>query len=164
MLKRTLPFLGLALLLSACDAGTKPNADITQAKTLHRGELSAVETYDAVLAKLTTASFRTELTTTRAAHADAASKLRDRVTTLGGTPDTTGGAWGDWTSLTGAGVAAVSDPAALRVLKAGEQHGIRAYENALTADDVDETTKRLVRDDLLPKLRDHIDGLEKLLK
>ena len=73
------------------DGPEKAKDGLNKVLSLHRGELSAVSTYDQALAKVEKESFKSDLQKLRDDHRDAADKLADRVKALGGTPDTAGG-------------------------------------------------------------------------
>ena len=54
------------------------------------------------------------------------------------------------------------DSAALQALKAGEEHGIKEYEDALESPDVMEEARKTIRDMLLPRLIEHLSRLDTL--
>jgi uncharacterized protein (TIGR02284 family) len=154
---------GLLTVLVGCGAELSRGSGLEKVKMLHRGELSAVATYDQAIGKVKNAAIKPDLTRLRDEHQDAVNRLRARITEMGGTPDEKAGLWGDWSKLVTDAAAVFGDDAALGALKAGEKHGISEYEETLKAD-VDSTTKALVRDVLLPRQREHVPALETLAK
>jgi hypothetical protein len=163
--------VGLVLAVGACDKKSDGTPTLTLSRTgtekvkaMHRGELSAVATYEDVLKKNDTASWRADLERILAEHKDSAERLRSRVVALGATPDTSAGVWGGWTELLAKGAAAIGDTAAKDTLKAGEKHGVNEYEEALKDSKMDSETAALIRDSLLPRQREHVTTLEKLGK
>jgi uncharacterized protein (TIGR02284 family) len=163
-----IPFLtALALAFGGCGAESKTGPEkakdgLNKVLSLQRGELSAVSTYDQALAKIEKESFKSDLQKLRDDHRDAADKLADRVKALGGTPETTAGVWGDWTKLITGAAVAINTESTLQVLKTGENHGLREYEEALKNPNVDAETKTLIRDRLEARQREHVTTLENL--
>ena len=162
----------LLLAVPACDTkkdGTPTislsRTGVDKVKALHRGELSAVATYEDVLKKNDTAAWRADFERMLADHKDASERLRTRLVTLGATPDTSAGLWGGWTDLLAKGAAAIGDAPARDTLKVGEKHGVSEYEEALReSTKLDSETAALVRDVLLPKAKDHVTTLDSLSK
>jgi uncharacterized protein (TIGR02284 family) len=147
------------------EAKTGPDrakAGLDKVMSLHRGELSAVATYDQAIAKVDKEMLKPELTRVRDEHTDAANQLAARVRALGGTPDASSGPWGDWAKLVTGTAAVISSDATLQALKAGENHGIREYEEALKNPNVDDTTKALIRERLQERQKGHVTTLESL--
>src|SRR5262245_55180624 len=95
-MRTLLPLLTFAIVFAAvfvaCSDGKKGTVDVDAVKKLQRGELAAVAAYDEVLGKIG-APAKSELTRIRDEHKDAANKLGEHVTALGGTPETSGGVW-----------------------------------------------------------------------
>ena len=170
-MSKTLAFaVVLALAATACDSGHKTSTnsgatiDTAKIKSLHRGEMAAVAAYDDVIGKTTEASWKDVHDRIRKDHADAAALLRDRVSAVGATPDTSAGPWGGFAEAWATMGATISDAGGRDALKAGEKHGIDEYESALKSDKVDADTKTLIRDKLLPQQRQHVADLETLKK
>ena len=129
-----------------------------------RGEISAVETYEQGIAKFDDADIRTVLSHIRDEHTQAVEKLRSHIRDMGGEPTDSSGTWG---TLTGAveGVAKLLGPqAALAALKRGEEIGISSYESAIEDVDVPTECKDILRDDLLPRCRDHVRALDSVIQ
>lgn len=165
---RTLPSLLVLPLVAALAFGcsdpsrgpkTSP-PDISVVRSLHRGELAAVDSYDAALQKFPSLA-AVDLARIRADHADSADLLRARVISLGATPDASAGPWGFWSEAVTKAGAAFGEDAGIAALKMGENHGEREYRQALDDKSVDAETKRLIRETLLPRLVEHVTALEK---
>ncbi len=130
--------------------------------SLLRGELSAVETYSQAIHKFPASSAQAQLEEMRTEHLDSVEILRELISELGGDPSTDSGAWGSL-AKTVEGVAAVfGDSLAISALKQGEEHGIGEYEDALADKGLDPDVREVIRDQLLPPLRDHVLDLESL--
>jgi uncharacterized protein (TIGR02284 family) len=130
---------------------------------LVRGELSAIETYQQALDKMRDAPEATELQAIEADHRGAVRALKDQVLQHGGTPDDQSGAWGTWAKLVEGTARIFGNTAALEALRQGEQHGIKEYERAMEADDVDAESRKLIRSKLLPQAQSHISVLDRLI-
>ena len=130
--------------------------------SLLRGELSAVETYSQAIHKFPDSAAHGKLQDIRADHLESVETLREIITDLGGNPSTDSGAWGGFAKSV-EGVAAVfGNSLAMSALKQGEEHGIGEYEDALADKGLDSEVKAVIREDLLPPLRDHLVDLESL--
>jgi hypothetical protein len=57
----------------------------------------------------------------------------------------------------------ISSAASLKVLKEGEENGVKNYEKALAGGSLDEHSQALIRDTLLPAQRRHIPVLDRLI-
>lgn len=167
---RFVPALVASTLLALSACGAEQTGSSTQASnpksvdalnSLTRGELSALETFRQAIAKDGAAV--TALSDLRRHHEDAVSQLSARVRTLGGTPPTDSGVWGDFTKAIEGAAKVFGNDMALRALRQGEEQGTRSYENALNGSDLDETSKALVRDTLLPRQRGHASEIQRLI-
>jgi len=130
---------------------------------LVRGELSAIETYQQALHKMHDAPEATELQAIEADHRGAVRALKDQVVQRGGTPDDQSGAWGTWAKFVAGTARILGNTAALEALRQGEQHGIKEYERAMEADDLDAETCKIIRTKLLPQAQSHISVLDRLI-
>ena len=159
-----------AVLMGACDSKSPPkgspaaNESLDQVKGLLRGELAAVATYEEAIKKNDAHAWFPELNRILGEHRDAVSRLKTRVTDLGGSADSGSGVWGGWTDLVAKAAAVLGDEPAREALKAGERLGVQSYENALVNAKVDEATKGLIKDTLLVRTREHVTALENLKK
>src|SRR5438093_12948373 len=98
--------------------------------SVHRGEISATETYQQALAKLGDTKGATELRRIHIEHREAANLLRQHVRGHGGKPDKGSGAWGTFAKAVEGTAKLLGDDAALKALKEGEEHGVKEYEDA----------------------------------
>jgi len=143
-------------------------AAVTEARTewlnrLIRGELAAIETYHQAMGKMSDAPEATELQAILTEHRAAVELLRKHVAGHGGTPPTGSGAWGAWARLVEGTAKAFGNAAALKALKEGEEHGIKEYERAVEADDMDDDCREMLRTQLLPQAKSHIPILDRLI-
>jgi hypothetical protein len=103
--------------------------DIDHLNSLLRGELSAVETYDQVLDKLTDEpSISVDLRACRSSHQGRVYALRSEVVRLGGEPAEGSGAWGTFAKLVEGGAKLFGTKSAIAALEEGEDHGLKEYE------------------------------------
>jgi hypothetical protein len=157
----------LALLATACNekksdyGSSSSGVSTTKLKSLHRGELSAIETYRQAIEKEGSAAGA--LSGLQQDHRDAADRLRERIVALGGAADTNAGVWGGFTKAIEGSAKVFGNKAAMEILKTGENHGISEYEEALADKDVDSASKDLIRNTLLPRQRAHVATLDGLL-
>lgn len=135
---------------------------ISTCNSLLRGELSAVETYGKAIEKYPASPVTSELTRIQSEHREAANKLATNVREMGGVPDTDSGAWGVFAkSIQGAANLFGAD-SAIESLQRGEEHGRSDYRDALENEDVMDSCKKLIRNELLPNVDNHIKILERL--
>jgi bacterioferritin len=145
-----------------CASESPTDGGLAKLQKIHRGELSAIATYDKAMEKAG-APLRTELGRIRDDHRDASDRLAARIKARGGTADTTAGVWGDWTSLLSQAAASINDASILKVLKTGERHGIEEYDEGLKIENLDAESKSLLQT-LLERQRTHVPTLEGLEK
>lgn len=131
---------------------------------LLRGQLSAVETYEMGVAKLGSEPGAMELQRILSEHRQNAETLRSHVTSLGGTPSTSSGPWGTFAELVTGGAKLFGNVATLRALQQGESHGLAEYERALEDSSVEDVCKDLIRSEFLPRQREHIATLDRLME
>jgi len=146
------------MLQTQMDPDTTPDT----LKSLLRGEMSAVETYEKALAKVNGAPEGARLRQIFADHSQAVGLLRDLLLRYPGQMPTSSGAWGTFAGAVQATANLLGDAAALKALKEGEEHGIRSYESAINDPEVAEDVKEMSRD-LLMRCQDHIPVLEAML-
>lgn len=130
--------------------------------SLLRGELSAIETYSQAIHKFPGSTAENDLQDMRTDHLDSVETLRELITDLGGNPSTDSGAWGGFAKSVESVAALFGDSSAMAALKQGEEHGISEYEDALEDKSIDSEVKEVIREELLPPLREHILTLESL--
>lgn len=132
-------------------------------QSLLRGEISAVETYQQAIEKFESGGTRGELTEMLSQHRDAVGTLQRMVMDRGGDPATQSGVWGSWASLVTGTAKVIGTTATLRALREGEEHGVKVYDNAIAADDMDAEALNLVRMRFLPAQHAHITRLQRLI-
>jgi uncharacterized protein (TIGR02284 family) len=130
---------------------------------LVRGELSAIETYQQALEKMSDAPEATELQAIESEHRGAVRALTDQVLQHGGTPVDQSGAWGTWAKFIEGAARMLGNTAALEALRQGEQHGIKEYEKAMDGDELEADARKLIRTRLLPQSHAHIAMLDRLI-
>ncbi|HET6280744.1 MAG TPA: DUF2383 domain-containing protein [Polyangia bacterium] len=116
-----------------------------------RGEMSAVETYQQALERLSNAGARQQLEECRRDHQQRVEKLRRHIIQLGGSATEGSGAWGTFTKLFEGGAKVLGENAAIAALEEGEDHGLRLYRDDL--DKLDIQAREFVEMDLLPAQR-----------
>jgi len=105
------------------------------------------------------------LRTIESDHEDAVTRLRQAVQTDGEAPDTSSGPWGTWAKVVTGAAKLVSESAVLKVLKVGEEHGLKEYEEALgDEDDIDAFSREIIRDTLVPRQRAHIAAIDRCMR
>jgi uncharacterized protein (TIGR02284 family) len=122
---------------------------------LLKGEMTAVETYNQALGKLSQdLTARVDLKQCLASHSERAQRLEEIIRGLGGNPTKRVGLWGTLAKLIQGGAQILGDKAAIAALEEGEDHWLRNYQESL--DKIEPSTARRVRDELLPaQLRTH---------
>lgn len=126
-----------------------------------RGELSAIETYGQAIEKFGPDAAGSPLAAIRADHVTNANSLRKLIGECGVKADTSSGSWGTFATTVEGVATLLGKSPALMILKQGEEHGIRQYEDALDDDELSESVKSLIRDTLLPAQRQHLVELER---
>jgi hypothetical protein len=150
--------------MNAHDVAVPPAFPDTGAlNTLLRGELSAVESYDRVLPEFERCQATAELHRIRDAHSEAVAVLRERVVRGGGVPAEGPGPWPAFVAVVGGAAKALGPATVLRALHEGEVLTAGEYEAALNAGQLDAETAGVVRSQLLPRSREHVVDLDRLL-
>ena len=129
---------------------------------LLRGEISAIETYSHAIHKFPGSTAESDLQDMRSDHLDSVETLRELITDLGGNPSTDSGPWGGFAKTVENVAALFGDSSAMAALQQGEEHGVSEYEEALEDKSIDAEIKEVIRDELLPPLREHIATLQSL--
>lgn len=135
---------------------------ISVCNSLFRGELSAIETYNLGIEKYRGTPQIAALEKIRDEHVRSANILRDNVVSMGGQPDNSSGAWGDFAKTVQSAANFFGESSALSSLQQGEEHGRKEYEAALENDQVMPECKELIRTKLLPKILQHLAALNAL--
>ncbi len=132
-------------------------------KSLLRGEMSAVETYEKALEKIDGYAGGPQLRQIHADHTQAVSLLRDMLIRYQGETPTSSGPWGAFANTIQAAANLFGDASALKSLKEGEEHGIKSYEAALNDAAVAEDAKAMSRT-LLARCQAHLPVLDALIE
>jgi uncharacterized protein (TIGR02284 family) len=134
--------------------------------SLLRGEISALETYGQVLEKLKHESAPGVETfhQLRGDHRDAAEALQRFVHVRGGEPSRDSGPWGTFAKAVTGTAKVFGNTAALKALKEGEEHGEKEYKDALDDQSMPAEARSLIRDTLLPRQRQHVATIDRLMK
>jgi hypothetical protein len=131
--------------------------------SLLRGEISAIETYTQAIDRFRELAESALLEDIRREHVTSANQLRELVRALGGLPSNDSGPWGAW-AMTVEGIARFLGPKpALKALLEGERLGQEEYEDALDNDDMVPEATEIIREDCLPRLRNHSRILRSLI-
>jgi bacterioferritin (cytochrome b1) len=131
--------------------------------SLLRGELAATETYQQAIAKIDGSSFTGRLRRMHIDHREAANTLRQHIHQCGGLPAQGSGPWGAWAKTVEGTAKLFGKVAALKALKEGEEQGITDYDAALNESGLSPECRMLIRAQLLPQTREHINALERML-
>jgi hypothetical protein len=116
---------------------------------LLRGELAAVETYNQALTVLKESEARQDLRECQSSHQGRVLRLRAEILDRGGDPAETSGAWGFFANLVEKGAKAVGPGTAVSALEAGEDHGLKEYQQVLPT--LDMPARSVVSADLYPQ-------------
>lgn len=135
---------------------------IKTCNSLLRGELSAVETYAKAIEKYPETPATAELTRIQSEHRESVSRLTANVTEMGGVPETDSGAWGVFANGVQGAANLFGAESAIENLQRGEEHGRNDYRDALENEDVMDACKTMIRNELLPRVDNHIKVLERL--
>jgi hypothetical protein len=111
---------------------SKSSETIRGLNELLRGELAALETYNQALS-VVTGDRQTEddLRECQASHRERVDRLRMEIIERGGTPDTGSGAWGVFAKAVEGTAKTIGQKMAINALEAGEDHGMKEYEDLL---------------------------------
>ena len=141
----------------------KHEKDIDQLNSFLRGELSAVETYDMAIEKLSDEpAVCATLKECQSSHARRANDLRQEVQRLGGSPAESSGLWGNFAKLAEGSAKVFGKSAAVSMLEEGEDHGLKDYRNS--KDELTPAVRQFVGKHLLPEQPGTHDRLSQLQK
>ena len=111
---------------------SKSSETIRGLNELLRGELAALETYNQALSVVTgDRETEDDLRECQSSHRERVDRLRMEITERGGTPDTGSGAWGLFAKVVEGTAKTVGQKMAINALEAGEDHGMKEYEQLL---------------------------------
>jgi hypothetical protein len=85
------------------------------------------------------------------------------VSHFGGEPAESSGPWGAFAAAVTGMAKALGPATVLSALRQGEEHGINEYEDALHNEKVNPACKDMIRTDLLPSCRNHVEELNRLM-
>lgn len=129
--------------------------DIQNLNQILRGELSAVETYQQAMEKLSDEpSVLRILRDGHQSHARRATRLQSEIRKLGGDPAQDSGVWGTFAEAVEGGAKMFGKKAAISALEEGEDSGLNQYRTRLN--ELSGTVESWVKADLLPEqIRTH---------
>lgn len=107
------------------------SSSIDKLNGLLKGEISAVETYEQALEKITDPGIRSELEDVQQCHASRVEILTQTVASMGKEPAHDAGPWGAFAKLMEGGAKVFGDKAAIGVLEEGEDKGLADYRKLL---------------------------------
>ena len=116
---------------------SKTEQSLRNLEALCRGELAAVETYNAALASASLRRFHGQLVRCQRSHQNRVHLLGWRIHLLGGTPPESSGAWGIFARTIEGLASAIGEKTALAALEEGEDHGLNEYRSRLSELDAD---------------------------
>jgi hypothetical protein len=122
---------------------------------LLRGELAALETYNQALSVVSGDSeTENDLRECQTSHRERVDRLRMEIIERGGTPDTGSGAWGVFAKAVEGTAKTVGQKMAINALEAGEDHGIKEYNELLPK--LDGAARDIVQTSIYPEqMRTH---------
>jgi hypothetical protein len=123
---------------------------------LLRGEISAIETYFLALDVFQDEPSQALLQQILDDHELSVIDLEEHIISMDGAPESESGVWGDFAKNLETGAKLLGASPALAILRTGEEHGIREYEDALEDPAVMDEIKSAIRVELIPRLRQHI--------
>lgn len=134
--------------------------DINQLNSFLRGELSAVETYEQCIEKMTDSSIVAQLRSLQESHRRRAELLSDRVRLLGGKPAQGSGVWGSFAKLAEGSAKIFGESAAVSALEEGEDHGRDDYRRDV--DKLSPAERHFIVNEILPEQQRTHDALSRI--
>ena len=129
-------------------------------------ELSAIETYQQALEKKGTDPEHVPAIDAISAilndHQRAASRIEAAIRQKGGEPVHSSGAWGTWSTIVMGTAQLFGDKATLKVLKEGEESGLKEYADVLGDTGIPQDQKTLISD-LVASQRMHVQTIDGLM-
>jgi hypothetical protein len=126
-------------------------------------ELAAVEAYERILSHIEDQQVLADLEKIRDEHARAATALRSLVLDRSEEPRKCTGPWSTVSVAVNGTAGIISPTTALWALCQGEQHAINEYEAALSHEGLTAPSKHMIRIELLPRNRRHLEELNRLM-
>ncbi len=136
---------------------------VGQLNRLLRGELSAIETYEQALQRVSGPSATDNLRRIAEDHRSAAEILRQHVSLYGGVPEHDSGAWGVWAKTVEGTATLLGETTAIKALKEGEEHGLKEYQDVAADDNIPYQCRLLINSDLMIRQRQHIGTLDQVM-
>jgi demethoxyubiquinone hydroxylase (CLK1/Coq7/Cat5 family) len=142
---------------------TSQTDTIDDLNRLLRGEISAVETYRQALDKFAREPSAETLRLIKTDHERTVEILKQEVLHLNGAPSLSSGAWGTWAASVQGVAKLIGYAAALKVLKEGEEHGLKEYKEALSDNTIPQSVNSAIRNSFIPKQKQHISNLNEIM-
>lgn len=142
------------------------NSDKTKAKIeeIIRGQRSAVEAYRSINDKIGADPKMDPLKTYSADHIKATQYFTEYATARGMEVPDSSGAWGTWVKFTTEAAKTFGDTASLKILKEGEEHGLKMFREIADDDNVDPSVRSTLKNHFIPTQKSHVKGIEYLLE
>ncbi|MEQ9321608.1 MAG: DUF2383 domain-containing protein [Polyangiaceae bacterium] len=134
--------------------------DIDQLNSFLRGELSAVETYQQCIEKVSSDALTKQLEALQESHQLRARRLQERIRHLGGDPADDSGVWGSFVKLVEGGAKLLGERAAVSALEEGEDHGRDDYLRDFG--DLSADNRFFIEHEILPEQKRTHDVLSKI--
>ena len=134
--------------------------DIDQLNSFLRGELSAVETYQQCIDKMSDRNIVAQLRSLQESHRRRAELLTDRVRMLGGKPAQGSGVWGSFAKVAEGSAKLFGESAAVSALEEGEDHGRDDYRRDV--EKLSPTERNFIESEILPEQQRTHDALTRI--
>lgn len=134
--------------------------DIDQLNSFLRGELSAVETYQQCIDKISDGNIVAQLRSLQDSHRRRAELLTDRVRMLGGKPAQGSGVWGSFAKVAEGSAKLFGESAAVSALEEGEDHGRDDYRRDV--EKLSPTERHFIEAEILPEQQRTHDALSRI--
>ncbi len=134
-----------------------------QVDELIRGEISAVESINAVMGKIKDQREKTALQQMLQDHVRAVESLKRFAEPEFVGKAETSGPWGAFTKAFAGGSSFFGNKAALAALKIGEQHGCNEYQEAVKDDSINPDVRTLIQTELLPNQQKHLETINQYM-
>lgn len=129
-----------------------------------RGEISAVEAYEQVEAKVKSDPEAYRLREFRNDHSEAVRYWREQSASSGIKPEDSSSIWGTAVEAFVGLSKLVGEETALRALKKGEEHGLSNYKSMLESEGLTNSQKMQIRNTFIPRQQGHIESINAILK
>lgn len=135
-----------------------------QVDELIRGEISAVESINAVLGKIKDTTEKSALEQMLQDHQHAVDNLKRFAEPEFEAKADSSGPWGAMTTAFAGGASFFGDKAALAALRVGEQHGLDEYQEAIKDDSINQEVRTLIQNELLPNQKKHLQTINQYMQ